>query len=113
MIRRCEAEAIKIAVHEASDGKINIEPADMLFGSRTGNGNEHFFYLRVDLVRPIEASDLRYLRFHANFLINGLFHPFNLLVGSDWLELEKWDERELLPSNDDFRTIALEGIEGF
>lgn len=113
MIRRCEADAIKIALHEVSDGKISIESTDMLFRSRTGNGNEHFFYLQIDLIRPIEISDLRYRRFHANFLINELFHPFNLIVGSAWLELEKWDDRELLPSDNDFRTIALEGIEGF
>lgn len=112
VIRRCEADAIKLALYGASNGQISIEPTYIQFRGRTGDGAQ--FYLRVELALPINLQELKYRRFQANIIINDRHHPFFVFVHSATsVELEKWDDSELLPDDDRYVKIVLEDTEGF
>lgn len=112
MIRRCEVDAIRLALQDVSGNQINIEPTDITFRDRRGYDLQ--FYLNVELARPFDVEKLRYRRFQANLTINDRYHPFWVLVySSTSVELEKWDDRELLPEDDDYVKISLKDTEGF
>ena len=110
MIRRCELDAIRLALRDASAGQIDVEPSGVKFRDRTGYDLQ--FYLGVELVPPLDLGKLRYRRFQANFAINDHYHPFFVFVHSATsVELEKWDDRELLPEDDGYANIVLDGTE--
>lgn len=112
MIRRCEIDAIRLALRDASSGQIEIEPTSTQFRVRTGYDLQ--FYLGVELFPPLDLGKLRYRRFQANFVINDRYHPFFVFIHSATsVELEKWDDSELLPEDDAYVKIVLEGTERF
>lgn len=105
-------DAIRLALHDASAGQIDIERTGTQLRNRTGYDLQ--FYLGVEFVSPIDLGKLKCRRFQANFTINDRYHPIFVFVHSPTsVELEKWDDREILPEDDDYVTIVLEGTEGF
>ncbi|WP_162260109.1 hypothetical protein [Bosea sp. Root670] len=65
-------------------------------------------------IRPHRLEKLRYRRFQANFTINDRHHPFFVFVHSATsVELEKWDDSEVLPDDDAYVKIAIEDTEEF
>ena len=112
MLRACEIQALSLVLAKASDGKLCLKRESVKSYQR--DGGEALFYLTVVLVDPIDIEAMVEHRFHAEFYINGVFHPLNISVlTAEKLELEKWDDRTVLPDDSDLGSISLEGIEAY
>lgn len=112
MLRACEIEALSLGLAKASNGELTLKSEAVQSYER--DGGEDFFSLTVKLSISIDTRALIARRFHGYFYINNAFHPMNITVWTATkLELEKWDDRERLPSDSDFRSISLDGIEAY
>ena len=112
MLRACEIEALSLGLAKASNGKLALKREAVQSYER--DGGEDSFYLTVNLLAPIDIKALATRRFHSEFYITDAFHPMNITVWTETkIELEKWDDRGRLPSDSDFSSISLDGVEAY
>jgi hypothetical protein len=110
MITDCEIEIIDTIVKNVSNNKCAFTRDDIDNYNR--DGSLHLYYLQIHLNKKLDFMEPTIGIQSVRLLINDLFHPFNIMiVDGNYIDLEKWDDREILPDDGEVCKIEIISIE--